>query len=154
MQNTLSDRHYSPTTLRKLRNLHFMERCRRLLASDAGRFDSALRLAGEVSASPAPFYYVTFPYAHRVMRRFFAKGELPGNTPRRIAMWREIMERVAKRMSISRDSDTEALAYVLQQPASSFFLEPSTAERLYSHLINCRLRHFNRSNKNNNLVTV
>lgn len=141
--------------MRRLRNLHFMNRCRKLLAADAGRFDSAYRLAEVVAASSAPLYYVTFPYAHRVMRRYFSKGELPGNSERRVAMWREIMERVKMRMSRSTDNDTEALAYVLQQPASSFFLEPSSAERLYSRMLNCRRRrHFNRCHDNKNLQTV
>lgn len=141
--------------MRRLRNMHFMNRCRKLLATDAGRFGSAFRLAGEVASSPAPLYYVTFPYAHRIMRRYFSKGELPGHTERRVAMWHEIMERVKTRMLRSADTDTEALAYVLQQPASSFFLEPSSAERLYSRMINSRRRrHFNNRNNNMNLQTV
>lgn len=139
MQNT-SETPASALTMRQLRNLHFFSRCQKALAENPARFTSAHALANHVALSPAPLYYVTFPYAHRVMRRFFLTGSLPGSSPLRVAMWREIMTRVGNRMLLTACPDTDALQHVLAQKASSFFLEPTSAERLYVRIRHLRKR--------------
>lgn len=144
MQNTSSN-HSTALTMRQLRNLHFFSRCRESLAENPEQFASAHSLAKQVASSPAPLYYVTFPYAHRVMRHFFLTGTLPGNSPMRVAMWREIMTRVASRMLLTACSDTDALQHVLAQKASSFFLEPASAERLFVRIRHIR-KHSSKSN--------
>ncbi len=114
------------------RNRHFMLAVRRLLAT--GRYATAVELTAAAALEPAPQYYVTFSYALRRLR-----NGAPLHTSRRptraTAMWTELSEKVNRLRQSHHLSLADALTRVLtDSPASSFFLSPSSALRLYHHL--------------------
>lgn len=119
-----------------LRDRHFMEVCRRLMADPARRFTSSRQLAREASRQPAPLFYVSFGHALRMVRRYERYGRLPRQSADGARKWTEIIDRVARVRERHGISDTDALARVLAQGAPEFYLCPSTALRLFY-----RIRH-------------
>ncbi len=114
------------------RNRHFMCIVRQLLAT--GQYNSLAEVTAAAASHPAPQYYVSYDYALRRLRnggpvhteRMTTAGE---------AMWRELSGKVARVQEIYDINLAEALQRVLTDSrASSFFLSPSSALRLYHQL--------------------
>ncbi len=128
-------------SLVETRNRHFMEMCRRVMASippyEEIRISEVARMAAN---QEAPFYYVTYTYALRVLR-VMRHGHIKMQNDRRAQMFREIMKRCEKKM-IRYDCDLAgALTMVLAEGrASQFFISDSTAERLAQRITSERRR--------------
>lgn len=132
-------KHYDILTA--LRNRHFMDACRRVMKADNGHLTSAI-IAQQAAMTRAPHYYISFNYALRILRRM-RRGYAHRTGNEAGAMWREIDERVFNLEHRHHISDSEALARVLAEGnASSFFLRPATALRLYH-----RLKHATKFNQ-------
>lgn len=122
-------------SLVETRNRHFMDMCRRVIASiPAGEPIRISEVARIAANQEAPFYYCTYTYALRVLR-VMRHGRLTMQNDRRAQMFREILKRCEKKM-IRFDCDLqEALVMVLAEGrASQFFISDSTAERLVQRI--------------------
>lgn len=124
-------------SLVETRNRHFIEACRRVIASIPPREEiNILRVAMDAAHSPAPHYYCTFIYALRMLR-VLRHGRLALRRDRRLAMWEELNEKCSAYMERRGCNLPEALSNVLaSESASQFFIAPTTAVRLAQ-----RLRH-------------
>ncbi len=120
------------------RNRHFMEACRKVLSESAGL--TAAMVAERAAALPAPCYYITYGYALRRLRALRKQGDPSAGNPKGArALWAELHLRVDALSRRHGISDSEALARVLAEGrASSFFLAPRSALRLYQAI---RFRH-------------
>lgn len=140
--------HHSPSNPATQRDRDFLRVCRRLLALTTRTDLTVAELAEMAADSPAPSYYLSFDYARRMLseRRRGVKtvrNPTPSHTsllsPRRQSPAErrraEIAAKVADLMVRSPGlKEADALTRVLAGPASSFFLAPDTARRLFSHL--------------------
>ncbi len=123
-------------SLTETRNRHFLEACHRLILS-MGPSEPvvAAEVAARAAMMPAPHYYCTFEYALRMLR-VLRHGRLKLRNDRRLAQWMEINSKVDRLMEKRGCSLIEALTHVLTfEPASRFFITPSTACGLLYKLI-------------------
>lgn len=89
-------------------------------------------LATRASESCAPCYYVTFDYAHRMLR-LLRKGKIPPKYSRmKLQQWEEIKEKVDRiRLRYGIKDDASALGIVLARGcASRFFITPRQAVKI------------------------
>ena len=119
------------TRLSQIRDRHFMQQCRNLMADRSLHFDTMAEVTAMAASMPAPMYYVSYAYALKRLHEFMLTGTLRVNSAHGGAMWCEILDRTAIKAATTLLSPEEALARVLQEPASSYFISPSTAKRLY-----------------------
>lgn len=120
------------------RNRHFMDACRTVIATATGPVTSGY-IARKAAAMPAPGYYVSFDYALRVLRYMRRSGFIPREGKGAGALWRELCSKVTALQQRHRIPDSEALSRVLADgKASSFFIRPATALRLYHRLKHTR----------------
>lgn len=109
-----------------LRNRHFKEACRRVMAQSDRPLTTA-EIAARAASQPAPCYYCTYEYALRCIR-VLRHGRLHVKEGRRARMWREIDGKtrlVQERHGISLPA---ALMRVLAEcTASEFFISPQRA---------------------------
>lgn len=122
-------------SLIETRNRHFIEACRREISKlPVGEEINITRVAMKAATSPAPHYYCTYIYALRMLR-VFRHGRLALKRDRRYALWSELNEKCSRYMERTGCLLPEALGYVLAgEPASQFFIAPSTALRLAQKL--------------------
>lgn len=128
------------THLTSQRDRDFMRACREVIASSRRTDLTVAEVAARAAASRAPSYYMTFDYALRALREERA-GVRKAITPAVVLRRREIAAKV-RRLMESRPglSESDALTFVLTGPASSFFINPDTARRLYIRLRHSRKR--------------
>ncbi len=128
--------------LSRQRHRDFLAACRRVVASQPKgtvplTVSEVARLA---SQSPAPSYYVSFDYAMRMFHRIKRQGSSGVEGPMD-KCWQEIADRVTAMVEQSHGklNFRQAMARVLARgSASSFFLSPATARRLYHHALRQR----------------
>lgn len=128
--------------LSRRRHKDFLAACRRIVASQPKGAQPLMvgdvaRLAAQ---SPAPCYYVSFDYALRMYNRILRQGTSGVLGPMG-RCWQEIADKVRGMVDRSegRLSVKQAMARVLAgESASSFFLSPPTARRLYHHALRQR----------------
>lgn len=126
------------------RDTDFMKTCRKVMQESGKKQLTTRKITEIASKMPAPGYYVTFTYALRVIRSMNNK-KLHTKTDFASKRWEELKLRVNALTKRHNISDTEALARVLAQGgATSFFISPTTALRLYQRL---RKRHLNEIRK-------
>ena len=126
-------------TMKRVRDRHFLQACRRVV-SETNRPLTVAEVALAAAASPAPEFYVSFNYALRKLRILRERGmdNIPEFGP--TAAFRDLDRRVAKRMSRTGETDTEALSAVLAEgKAPCFYLRPGGAIYLY-HVLRKRSR--------------
>lgn len=116
----------------ELRDRDFLNACRNLRNKPEGSKMSLCRLATRATESSAPCYYVTFDYAHRMLR-LLRKGRIPSGYNRvKLQQWEEIkgkVDRIRQRYGIK--DDASALGIVLARGcASRFFITPRQAIRI------------------------
>lgn len=121
------------------RNRDFLAAVNALLR-DPRTLDKTLREVVETAAaSPAPSYYISYPYAFRWLNRNSTRELRPGLSRERWKMWRELREKTEKEMAVKGCPRDQALARVLcDSQASSFFISPQTAWSLYNQLMSGR----------------
>ena len=122
------------------RDRDFMRACRRVIAESSDPDLTIAKVSARAAAMRAPSYYVEYSYAMRKLNALAARrSRLDGKTT--CARWTEIQSRVEALMERHDLTRNEALARVLREGgASSFFLAPRSAARLY-----LRLRHAGRA---------
>ncbi len=122
-------------SLVETRNRHFLEACRRVIDRLPPREEiNLVRVAMDAAHSPAPHYYCTFTYALRMLR-VLRHGRIPLRRDRRLAMWEELNEKCTAYMERRGCNLPEALSNILaSEPASQFFIAPTTALRLIQKL--------------------
>lgn len=122
---------------RRLRQSHFFDRCRQISrrAIADGTTLSARQIVDLALKSPAPSYYVEYTYALRQLSRPHPLDN-HGTSPRNL-MWSEIRHRVnSRRQKHPHLSLGQALSLTLAEGnASSFFISPPYALRLYYRLL-------------------
>ncbi|MCM1484220.1 MAG: hypothetical protein NC043_07775 [Muribaculaceae bacterium] len=129
---------YRDYSYQRMRDADFMRVMQQEIALTDGRLTQA-QAAERAVTHPAPSYYVGMPYALRVLRHIRRTGVMPWHGTGHGRRWVEIVRRVDAIRLRHGVSDPEALARVLAEGhASSFFIEPGTALRLYHRL---RRRH-------------
>lgn len=127
---------------KKRRDRDFLEVCERLIAElPAGEPLKLYELAARAAASPAPGYYCTIIYAERQIRKLRRQHRI-GRRSRmgRQSMWDEINEKVT-RIQERRPSMSLQMAVcqvISDEPASQFFISPSTARNLVYNLLRNR----------------
>jgi len=122
--------HPNPITPREL---HFMESCRKVIQGHSGKLNAA-EIARLGAAAPAPGYYLDFGYALRRLRMMNTGKYIPRRGTA-AARWQELRNRVNDLCRRHGITDSDALMRVLAEGnASSFFLTPSSALRLYRHI--------------------
>lgn len=111
-----------------LRNRHFLEAARRVVATiPAGHPVSLRYVASAAALEPAPCYYCTFEYALRMLR-VLRHGRLHLRNDRRLALWKELDARATRLMERHGYRLDFALANVLAAGhASQFFISPDRA---------------------------
>lgn len=111
-----------------LRNRHFLEAARRVVATvPAGHPVSLRYVASAAALEPAPCYYCTFEYALRMLR-VLRHGRLHLRNDRRLALWKELDVRATRLMERHGYRLDFALANVLAAGhASQFFISPDRA---------------------------
>lgn len=130
---------YTDYSYQRMRDRDFMKAVRRTTGEMAQAFPTVAEVTSRAAKAPAPSYYVGMTYGIRALRRIRRTGHLPWNGRGAGRRWAEIVARVDACRARHGVSDTEALARVLAYGhASSFFIEPSSALRLYHRL---RRRH-------------
>lgn len=122
------------------RDRDFMRACRRVIAESSDPNLTIAKVTARAARMRAPSYYVEYSYAMRKLNALAARRHtLDSKTV--CSRWTEIQARVAALMERRALSRNEALARVLREGgASSFFLAPRSAARLY-----LRLRHGRRA---------
>ena len=120
------------------RNADFYSACVKAIQRPSNRHRPLRQIVEEVGASPAPGYYVSYLHALRHCRQYSAEG-CQSRKRARLAMWREIQAKVDLRMARGMKRH-EAISDVLcSSSASSFFLAPNSAWRLFKDL---RCKHY------------
>lgn len=126
------------STLKALspRDRDFMRECRRVIATSADPHLTVDKVTAEAASRRAPSYYVEYPYAIRKLNAIAARRhKLDGKQCN--GRWIEILERAGALMRRHGITRNDAVARVLREGnASSYFLAPASATRLY-----LRLRH-------------
>lgn len=120
--------------LHRLRNRHFMEACRRVIATSLEPL-TAREIAERAAAMPAPTFYITYSHALRRIRDYIAHdgGKFP--TTGAMAVYGELHRRMLRKMRSGRLNDAHALNLVLAEGhAPHFYLQPRAAEYLYYNL--------------------
>lgn len=140
--------HPSSCNLATLRDRDFLAACRRVLAGQRRTDLTAAEVARMAANSPAPSYYLTYEYARRMLserRRGMITsrntlGSDPSQSPHHsgspIERRREEIAGKVKTL-MERTPGLKmgaALSRVLAGPASSFFLAPDTARKLFATL--------------------
>lgn len=121
------------------RDTDFMKACRRVIAESRGDGLTAADVATQAALMEAPGYYVGFDYARRMVRRIRRSGSMPWNGEGVGRRWVEIVARMDGLKARYGIDDGDALARVLGEGrASSFFIQPASALRLYYRI---RRRH-------------
>ncbi len=122
------------------RDRDFMRACRQVIAESTDTSLTIDKVTARAAQMQAPSYYVEYSYAMRKLNALAARRHtLDSKTV--CSRWTEIQARVAALMERRALSRNEALARVLREGnASSFFLAPRSAARLY-----LRLRHRGRT---------
>ncbi len=128
----------NPTTQR---DRDFLRVCRRILALSPRTDLTAAEVAEIAAGSPAPSYYLSYDYARRMVserRRGVrtVRNPMPASDSQPIERRRdEIVRKVEALMARYPGlKERDAIARVLAGPASSFFIAPDTARRLFTHL--------------------
>lgn len=115
------------------RDRDFLAACRRYIARSSRTDLTVSEVTAAVAAEPAPAYYLTYEYALRILR------EKPADTGRGTAAAiirrrRELTERFNAYMAANPSADPrDAVMTILESTASSYFISPETARRIYSH---------------------
>lgn len=127
---------------RRLRQSQFFQLCRQISRRSIadGTKLSARQIVDIALKSPAPSYYVEYTYALRRLSRPLPTGtRCP--SPRNL-MWNEISRRVNnRRQNRPNLSLGQALSLILAEGnASSFFISPAYALRLYYRLLSQKRR--------------
>lgn len=120
--------------LHSMRNRHFMEACRRVIAESPTPL-TAEQIAFTAARRPAPAFYVSYGQALRRIRDY--RKNHGGNFPREGAMsvYAELNERTKRKMHACRIPETQALSQVLADGnAPCFFMKPRAAAFLYYRL--------------------
>ena len=116
------------------RDRDFMQACRHVIARSTDPHLTIAKVTAAASAMRAPSYYVEYSYAVRKLNNLEA-GRHTLDSKLSNKRWIEIRERVDRLMSRHGIKRNEALARVIRDGgASSFFLSPRSAARLYLHL--------------------
>lgn len=140
-----TENHKKQDTMSQLssrRDADFYSACVAAISRPDNRHRPLRKIIEEVGASPAPGYYVTYLHALRYCLKYSADG-FRSRKRARIEMWREIQAKVEKRQARGMKRH-EAISDVLcSSSASSFFLAPDTAWRLFREL---RYRHYRKNN--------
>ena len=110
------------------RDRAFLTACRKLGSTERGRKMSARELAHTAAKNPAPGYFITYDYALRILRGTEANERRGSEARRRNEEIRLRVSRVAARRKLHA---ADALTHVLEGGASSFFMSPKRAERIY-----------------------
>lgn len=122
------------------RDRDFMRACRRVIAESDDPCLTIAKVTAQAAAMRAPSYYVEYSYAMRKLNALAARRRSLDNKTT-CSRWTEIQSRVDALMARYGPTRNEALVRVLREGgASSFFLAPRSAARLY-----LRLRHAGRS---------
>ena len=127
------------------RNRDFIDASRKVIASmknnNETHFMTFAEIARRTAASPAPAYYVTHEYALRVLR-VMRHGRLGMRRDRRREMFQELDNKVSVMQMRTGMSLPDALWHILENcPASSFFINPTTAIRLMQRSPNLNPNH-------------
>ena len=118
------------------RDRDFMTACRKVISESTETDLTVDKVAARAAAMKAPAYYVEYSYAMRKLNALAARrAKLDSKVTCR--RWEEIRSRVERLMELRGLNRNDALARVLREGgASSSFLAPRSATRLY-----LRLRH-------------
>lgn len=109
------------------RDRDFMAACKRVIARSASRSLTVAQVASLAALEPAPEYYTTYGYALKRLRSLRAGHPHRDPGPR----WTELLQRTEELCRRRGIRFHVALAHVLAGGASSFFMCPSTARRVY-----------------------
>ncbi len=118
--------------LLETRDRDFLNVCLSIRNKSGGSTIPLRKLATRATESCAPCYYVTFDYAHRMLR-MLRKGKIPPNYNRmKLQQWEEIKEKVDRiRLRYGIKDDASALGIVLARGcASRFFITPRQAIKI------------------------
>lgn len=115
------------------RDRDFLAACRRYIARSPRSDLSICEVTAAVAAEPAPSYYLTYEYALRIVNeRNLAPGASTAAAV--IRRRRELLERFDAYMAQHPGADRrDAIVAILESRASSYFISPETARRIYSH---------------------
>lgn len=141
-------RHHSSVNTTTQRDHNFLKVCRHIAATSPRTDLTAAQIAEMAAASPAPSYYLTYDYARRMLserRRGVRSVRNPMGISTSLLSGAQLTPMERRRVEISGKVRTlmarfpglkegEALTRVLAGPASSFFLAPESARRLYTQL--------------------
>lgn len=123
------------------RDRDFMTACRKVISESTETDLTVDKVAARAAAMKAPAYYVEYSYAMRKLNALAARrAKLDSKVTCR--RWEEIRSRVERLMELRGLKRNDALARVLREgDASSFFLAPRSATRLYLRLRHRTQRH-------------
>lgn len=123
------------------RDRDFMTACRKVISESTETDLTVDKVAERAAAMKAPAYYVEYSYAMRKLNALAARrAKLDSKVTCR--RWEEIRGRVERLMELHGLNRNDALARVLREgDASSFFLAPRSATRLYLRLRHRTQRH-------------
>ncbi|MDE6100849.1 MAG: hypothetical protein K2G01_07365 [Paramuribaculum sp.] len=120
--------------MKNRRNRDFLRICRRII-SESTRPLTAAQIAKAAAESPAPEFYVTFPYARRRLSQLRRNGTDRNRSDGPTAAFDELRRRVDRLMTRKDITESEALALVLcEGNAPRFYLRPAAALFLYGQL--------------------
>lgn len=122
------------------RDRDFIAACHRVVETSHGAALTAAEIARRAARQPAPSYYLTHEQAMRQLHEAIhgdGTGRAHPSTLSRREELRRKVEHLQARRGIGRG---EALTHVLAGGASGFFIEPSTALRLYQRIRQRRRR--------------
>lgn len=117
------------------RDRDFMAACKRVIERSASRSLTVAQVTALAAREPAPEYYTTFSYALKRLL-MLRSGRLQRQPS---ARWVELLERTEELSRRRGIRFRVALAHVMAGGASSFFMCPSTARRVY-HRVRSRMR--------------
>lgn len=147
LNNKINNLTSSSRALAAMRNRDFMKACRRVIAESGSKSLTVAEVTAAAASQAAPSYYLTFDYARRLVsegqrggaRRTLREsidGRHRGARLKSVeARRQELIDRVEEvRAKNPRLKEHHALARVLASGASSFFLSPEGARRLYTRM--------------------
>ncbi|MDE7024630.1 MAG: hypothetical protein K2O88_01975 [Paramuribaculum sp.] len=121
----------SPHRMRQQKALDFYHACRNVMQADRTARLTEARVVQKALEMEAPRYYVTDEYAQKVVHRMLkGRMEISAYGPK-ADQWREIMQKVRHVRSTLGVRTEEAVWRVLESKASSYFVSPEQAYRLY-----------------------
>ena len=139
--------------LHRLRDRHFMEACRKVIATSREPL-TAREIAERAAAMPAPAFYISYSHALRRIRDYIAHdgGNFP--TAGAMAVYAELHRRMLRKMRSLHLNDAQALNLVLAEGhAPHFYLQPRAAEYLY-YALRSSVRRFRRNRRPTSTQTV